>query len=552
MSRAPSLLSSHPARTRPFDLESDGGLSTVIAAWQQDDAPVNASMACSIPTTRRFGSQQSPLPQVDESDTNFGLDASEWLSRIGDDTSAPSAIGPDSHNTSYLNTPLMSEFQQYLAFSNPSSTLDNGFPSPNLWSASHSAALTNGTTATSEDMSRQQSPVGSTLCEALGMVSFDSIGLSENQQGGEGSPVDNVQSFTMGSVRASQMFQKDLSLDLRGAGAFSEMASASGSLAPPMPLPTSTIAEEMERSGSNNSTSSTSSSRSARQRRQEQLANAKRRIAPKSSDEERTAQKSRIASASSDSSAGNKRPISKQPYRRPKYARQRCPKCNLRPEGFSGVNELKRHYENKHGSIRKGYVCIDVSRNQTQLANCKACRTGKTYNADYNAAAHLRRVHFKFEGCSGVRETADTSDKKTDATQPSMVALRPWIKEVMVGADSNGQIPVDKSNDETIAVDSDMNMGIDQDNHIEIALGQSLNTDPTDSINNILFPSTDCYTTDPTSDLSTRATLDGTDQLENNFDASQVTVFPDFFDSYPDTYPMNDQPSFIEYPSHDP
>lgn len=106
-----------------------------------------------------------------------------------------------------------------------------------------------------------------------------------------------------------------------------------------------------------------------------------------------------------------------------------CPHCK-RPD-FLGHHELQRHIDRVHSSRRMVWICKDISPDGKFLANCKACRNGKTYGANYNAAAHLRRVHFlpdKKRRNGGKRGSNDGA--MGGYIEPSMEDLKHWMIQV--------------------------------------------------------------------------------------------------------------------------
>ncbi|KAF7560987.1 hypothetical protein G7046_g3164 [Stylonectria norvegica] len=122
---------------------------------------------------------------------------------------------------------------------------------------------------------------------------------------------------------------------------------------------------------------------------------------------------------------------SKGAYQRPSYRRVYCDKCNEHPEGFRGEHELRRHADAKHSAMVKRWICKESKHpNPTApqpiipLNRCKACLANKRYGAYYNAAAHLRRAHFRPHRAG-----------KASGDWPPMTILKDWMREVRQSVD---------------------------------------------------------------------------------------------------------------------
>jgi hypothetical protein len=78
-------------------------------------------------------------------------------------------------------------------------------------------------------------------------------------------------------------------------------------------------------------------------------------------------------------------------------------------------------------------MTIDTSPDKSFLANCKACQTGKRYNECYNAASHLRRMHFHPHKRGERKMTAAEArrgGKPGDLDPPMEILKANWLREV--------------------------------------------------------------------------------------------------------------------------
>lgn len=155
-------------------------------------------------------------------------------------------------------------------------------------------------------------------------------------------------------------------------------------------------------------------------------------ISPTMSRESSSSEHEVIRTRSADGSVKEVVPIAKAPYVRPYHDKLKCTQCNAKPDGFRGEHELRRHAERAHGIHRKAFVCSDISPNQKFLAGCKACDSKKKYNAYYNAAAHLRRVHFnpKQKGRKGKASPGESRGGKGGGDWPPMEIVKEWMTEI--------------------------------------------------------------------------------------------------------------------------
>ena len=214
----------------------------------------------------------------------------------------------------------------------------------------------------------------------------------------------------------------------------------------------------MERTGSNTSNSSARSNasnkeRRLKERREQVLRNSQNQIRPKA-----------LETAPDKAAAASKKTkvaVSKTAYSRRKHPKVHCHICEDRPE-FRGDHELQRHHNAKHSTSVTKFICRDPSsvglhsdlQPKRPLKGCKSCDNGKLYGAYYNAAAHLRRWHFKPKTGRG-KGRGSTEEKRGGSAGghwPPMEDLKVWFEEQVI---QRGQEPT-QGMTETEEMEDDM------------------------------------------------------------------------------------------------
>lgn len=413
----PPLLHSEPRRDNP----------AVMAAWTSQEGPFNSQiLSHQPPQLQRSMSQlqrKPDLEQVVESDLGDLEDPGEFIYRtFGTPTVSVSPSVPIP-STNTLST------YQYI-------------PTP---STPTSDSLTTATTLTS-NMSRQNS-LSEHMLESMQLMKCSSSTSYSQDISHDQTFYDQVPPFQSSSHsrRSSNEEQSQL---LIGAGGASHESQFSHSLQ----FSSSGLSgEKMEKCQSNESTSSLSSTSSSRnkQRLQAQinLANA-RPLMPKGGSEDTIMSRENSSQSmkrleSKDGSSDKVAISSKPTYTRPKHDRVYCKQCDSHQEGFRGEHELRRHQDREHKSLVKKWVCIEPTDGLSHpkpvlaLTRCKAChQQKKKYGAYYNAAAHLRRAHFKPKSKSArTKSNAKVEDGekrggKGGGDWPAMSELKHWMKEV--------------------------------------------------------------------------------------------------------------------------
>lgn len=314
-----------------------------------------------------------------------------------------------------------------------------GIPSP---LTPPSDSLTMASTLES-DMSRQSSFVGG----------FDMMRFGSSVSDSKSPRFIPHSNATLSFARSSN---EEQSLWLAGTGGASHMLQSY-----PSSVHSETIGslelssiDKMKRSSSQTSNmsrgseSQSSDSSRSKQQLQRQIQLAARPIRPKQEEDMGLSRHLSMSSSTGTQSSdfGQDRAVTaipKMPYQRPKHERVYCNKCEDHPDGFRGEHELRRHQDRQHKLVVTKYICVepaalspDDPRPVTPLSKCKACHSQKKkYGAYYNAAAHLRRAHFRPKPKSRAKgskldEKSQKRGGKGGGDWPTMPQLKRWMREV--------------------------------------------------------------------------------------------------------------------------
>jgi hypothetical protein len=421
----------------PTIIDTRRGLSTsIIESWQsnQDDPFYTLGHQHQL---RRTVSQRRPdLEQVNEVGLNFGEHPDDFLARNAPTfTFSPTEMTPSGSFQGQTFVPSMPRHS-------PSSNLQTpATPS--------TTSLTTGTTF-SGNMSRQSSMFN----EAIGGIQMMHVNSSTSIFS-DASGFDE-QSFRMdipfpgnASYPKQISFSEDQNLMLMGAGSLGDEGQYSTSFQPgSYSIPYTSDMRRSESSGSNSSVSSTAI-RAKLQLQRQNLA-AARPLMPKAESENGAmSRKSSELGGVAKNNQSKPMAISKSSsYVRPQHDRLFCTQCDEHPQGFRGPHELGRHQQRAHQKRVQKWICVEPTggnidpslRPILPLSKCKACSSQqKRYGAYYNAAAHLRRAHFKPKARGRGKSTKVDKDEKrggkAGGNWPEMNELKRWMKEVWVSVE---------------------------------------------------------------------------------------------------------------------
>ena len=428
MSRKRSNLSS--SGLSPFTCPSRNTSQIPIRDWQANiDEPFSSFKM------QRTASGRRPLQRVSELTV---FDPEEYLRS----TASPNDCIYDQQRSSPRQIPQEAA-RRLSQSSGQRSPCSNRFSFSQSPTTQMSGSLTEATTL-SHGMSRQDSYANSSMCGGLQMMKIHSqrSNLSDLYFPDDHSPLQVESMQAACSDFDADMSDFDRSHLLYHTGGVSQDPApqafpvSSPVVAPPVLSFAFQDDHDMMRSSSKDSNTSTMSRVS--RRRQEQLAQSGRPIAPKLPEidlapslKSSTSDHQLVRIKSADGSSKELMAIARNNYSRPQKEKVKCTMCNKRPNGFRGDHELHRHYERHHCVSRKVWVCVDSSEDKTRLAKCKACCAQKEYGAYYNAAAHLRRVHFHPRTkCRKVKGAAEEKrGGKGGGDSPSMEFLKSWMEE---------------------------------------------------------------------------------------------------------------------------
>lgn len=390
----------------------------------------NRPSPCALPVLTAFDASNSLPPsavntsaQYDYLRTNLGnidevqvFHPADYLEHAQDDTPSASVTPPPAVERGEFDYQTNSNLTYHEAF-------DQSIAQP--MAPISASSLISGSSALSEPMTR--SDTNDVLCKGVDMFRMNSMPKSESEL----TKTDDANQALPFSFSPNMVPTQYHEISYSGSPPFS-------------------YSSEMQPSLSHESDSSSHLSSIHSSPRLEESITSGRLLAPKLESSLSPAENPRfklVDVKGEDGTVTRKAEIARETRKEPdRKNRKLCPFCHDNPTGFHGLHELQRHIDRHHSSRRKVWICKEKFADGTFLANCKACRNKvsslmvidpptdtvqKTYGANYNAAAHLRRAHFNppKNKRGGRGKKSENRGGMGGGNKPSMDELKHWMYE---------------------------------------------------------------------------------------------------------------------------